>query len=91
LASFYFRFAFYDRLAQNFKFLGVKKKKILKPSAWRLHGMHPGWHNGGNSCSMQYSMQCPMITLPDLTGIYLHQSFIKTAINTAITVKLVDI
>jgi hypothetical protein len=27
-------------------------------------------------------------TLPDLTRIYLYQSFIKTAINTAITVKL---
>jgi hypothetical protein len=29
-----------------------------------------------------------MRTLPDLTRIYLYQSFIKTAINTAITVKL---
>ena len=30
----------------------------------------------------------PMRTRPDLTRIYLYQSFIKTAINTAITVKL---
>ena len=29
-----------------------------------------------------------MRILPDLTRIYLYQSFIKTAINTAITVKL---
>jgi hypothetical protein len=29
-----------------------------------------------------------MRTLPDLTRIFLYQSFIKTAINTAITVKL---
>ena len=29
-----------------------------------------------------------MKSLPDLTRIYLYQSFIKTAINTAITVKL---
>jgi hypothetical protein len=29
-----------------------------------------------------------MRTLPDITRIYLYQSFIKTAINTAITVKL---
>jgi hypothetical protein len=45
------------------------------------------WHNGANSCSMQYSMQWER-TLLDLTRINLYQSFIKTAINTAITVKL---
>jgi hypothetical protein len=32
-----------------------------------------------------------MRTLPDLTRIYLYQSFIKTAINTAITVKLLHL
>jgi hypothetical protein len=48
------------------------------------------WHNGANWCSMA---QCNAVfnatrTLPDRTRIYLYQSFIKTAINTAITVKL---
>jgi hypothetical protein len=40
------------------------------------------WHNGANAVFNA------MKTLPDLTRIYLYQSFIKTAINTAITVKL---
>jgi hypothetical protein len=40
------------------------------------------WHNGANSENSE------MRTLPDLARIYLYQSFIKTAINTAITVKL---
>jgi hypothetical protein len=41
------------------------------------------WHNGANWCSIFNATR----TLPDLTRIYLYQSFIKTAINTA-TVKL---
>jgi hypothetical protein len=40
------------------------------------------WHNGANSCSMQYSMQW------ELYQILRESLCIKTAINTAITVKL---
>jgi hypothetical protein len=44
------------------------------------------WHNGAEL--VFNAVFNAMRTLPDLTRIYLYQSFIKTAINTAITVKL---
>ena len=46
------------------------------------------WHNG-QQCKLVFNAVFnAMRTLSDLTRIYLYQSFIKTVINTAITVKL---